>query len=96
MSGLRIKRRRRGRPLTLRINGKPVTACAGETLFAVLLAEGILSLRYPSDGLTEAARGGFCGMGVCQECRVTVDGAPDQRACMIEVRAGMEVLTGGR
>ncbi len=42
---------------------------------------------------TGAARGGFCGMGVCQECRVTVDGRPDQRACMTEVREGMEVET---
>lgn len=96
MSGLRIKSRRRGRPLTLRIDGKTVTAYAGETLFAALLAEGILALRYPSAGLTEAARGGFCGMGVCQECRVTVDGVPDRRACMTEVQEGMEVFTGGR
>jgi sarcosine oxidase subunit alpha len=32
-------------------------------------------------------------MGVCQECRVTVDGRPDQRACMTAVRDGMEVAT---
>jgi sarcosine oxidase subunit alpha len=34
-------------------------------------------------------------MGLCQECRVTVDGMPDRRACMTEVREGMEVLTDG-
>ncbi len=34
-------------------------------------------------------------MGVCQECRVTVDGMPDRRACMTPVREGMEVVTDG-
>ena len=96
MTDLRIKSHRRGKRLTLRVNGKPVTAFAGETLFAVLLAEGIRTLRHPSENSTEAARGGFCGMGVCQECRVTIDGVPDRRACMTEVRQGMEVVTDGR
>ncbi len=96
MSDLRIKTRRRGKRLTLRVNGKTVTAYAGETLFAVLLAEGIRALRYPFGDLTKTARGGFCGMGVCQECRVMVDGLPDQRACMTEVRDGMEICTDGR
>ena len=96
MSDLRIKTRRRGKQLTLRINGKSVTAYAGETLFAVLLAEGIRSLRPPIKNQTKTARGGFCGMGVCQECRVTIDGMPDRRACMTEVCEGMEVETGGR
>jgi predicted molibdopterin-dependent oxidoreductase YjgC len=96
MTDLRIKTRRRGKRLTLRVNGKPVTAYAGETLFAVLVAEGIRALRHPSEDLTKTARGGFCGMGVCQECRVTIDGMPDRRACMIEVREGMEVVTDGR
>ena len=96
MNDLRIKTRRRGKRLNLRINGKPVTAYTGETLFAVLLAEGIRTLRLPIKNHTKAARGGFCGMGVCQECRVTIDGMPDRRACMTEVREGMEVETGGR
>ena len=33
----------------------------------------------------------FCGMGVCQECLVEVDGRPNQRACMTKVAAGMAV-----
>ena len=96
MSGVRIENHRRGKRLTLTVNGRPVTAYSGETLFAVLCAEGIVALRPAYKNLTEAARGGFCGMGVCQECRVMVDGLPDQRACMTEVRDGMEVITDGR
>jgi len=80
----------------LTVNGRPVAAYSGETIFAVLCAEGIVALRSASKKLTEAARGGFCGMGVCQECRVMVDGLPDQRACMTEVRDGMEISTDDR
>ena len=97
MSGLRIGTRRRGPRVALRINGRPVAAYAGETVFAVLVAEGIRTLRRPPGGATgETGRGGFCGMGVCQECRVTVDGVPDQRACMLAVRDGMEIATDAR
>lgn len=96
MIGLRIKNRRRGQPVMLTVNGRPVKAHTGETLLAVLCAEGIVALRPASKKSAKAARGGFCGMGVCQECRVSVDGLPDRRACMTEVRAGMEVVTDGR
>jgi predicted molibdopterin-dependent oxidoreductase YjgC len=90
---LRIPSRPRGRPVRLRVNGAVVAAHAGESVFAALVAAGVLRLREPHAG--EPGRGGLCGMGVCQECRVTVDGRPDQRACMLEVRDGMEVLTDG-
>jgi len=96
VSGMRIKNHRRGKRVMLTVNGRPVAAYSGETLFAVLCAEGIVALRPASRKLTEAARGGFCGMGVCQECRVMVDGMPEQRACMTEVRDGMEICTDGR
>jgi predicted molibdopterin-dependent oxidoreductase YjgC len=96
MSAIRIKNRRRGRSVTIRVNGRPVAAHAGETLFAALLAAGIKVLRRSVKGPTTTARGGFCGMGICQECRVTVDGLPDRRACMTEVHEGMEVFTDGR
>ena len=96
MSDLRIKTRRRGKRVRLRVDGRPITAYSGETVFAALLAEGIKALRQPSKDQAKTARGGFCGMGVCQECRVMVDSLPDQRACMTEVRDGMEVVTDGR
>jgi len=96
MSDLRIKGRRRGKRVTIRVNGASVAAYTGETLFAALLAAGIRTLRRSFNDPAKTARGGFCGMGVCQECRVTVDGLPDRRACMTTVREGMEVVTDGR
>jgi sarcosine oxidase subunit alpha len=93
---LRIPNRHRGRQITILVDGKSVTAYDGETVFAALLAAGMRTLRHPFKDPSETARGGFCGMGVCQECRVTIDGLPDRRACMTDVREGMEVLTDGR
>jgi D-hydroxyproline dehydrogenase subunit gamma len=37
----------------------------------------------------------FCGMGICFECRVRIDGVAQQRACMVVVREGMQVATDG-
>jgi succinate dehydrogenase/fumarate reductase-like Fe-S protein len=39
-------------------------------------------------------RGPVCGMGVCQECRVTIDGVPHQLACQTVCAPGMDVVTG--
>ena len=65
-----------------------VPAIEGETLAAALTAAGVTALRRARNG---EARGVFCGMGVCHECLVTVDGRPAQRACMIPAREGMSV-----
>jgi predicted molibdopterin-dependent oxidoreductase YjgC len=38
-----------------------------------------------------APRAPFCMMGICFECLVEVDGVVDQRACQLQVRAGMRL-----
>jgi aerobic-type carbon monoxide dehydrogenase small subunit (CoxS/CutS family) len=35
----------------------------------------------------------FCGIGVCFDCLATVNGVPNQRACLVEARPGDEVVT---
>ncbi|HEV2697218.1 MAG TPA: 2Fe-2S iron-sulfur cluster-binding protein, partial [Terriglobales bacterium] len=35
----------------------------------------------------------LCGMGVCFECRVEIDGRPHQRSCQIVCSPGMKVNT---
>ncbi len=94
MSGRRLPYPARGAPVAIRLNGRPVTAFAGETVFAVLCHEGVFALRRGGPG--RPPRGALCGMGVCQECRVTIDGTPDRRACMTLVAEGMEIETDGR
>ena len=76
----------------LRLDGVEVTVPAGSSVAAALMRAGAGVARRSVSG---AVRGPLCGMGVCQECRVTVGGVAHQRACMILVRAGMDVRTGG-
>ena len=78
----------RGPRVDLLLDGRPVEAYAGETVAAVLLAEGEIATRRTVGG---EPRGIFCGMGVCFDCLVVVDGVPNTRACMTWVRNGMQV-----
>lgn len=59
--------------------GRTIEGRAGESLAAALTAAGERALRQTATG---RFRGLFCGMGVCQECLVEVDGLGNQRACM--------------
>jgi NADPH-dependent 2,4-dienoyl-CoA reductase/sulfur reductase-like enzyme len=68
--------------------GRTISAQQGESLAAALTANGILTLRTTRDN---AERGIFCGMGVCQDCLVEIDGRPAQRACMTVVDRPMAV-----
>jgi D-hydroxyproline dehydrogenase subunit gamma len=88
---LRIDALQRGEPVTILINGRKTTACRGESVHAALLAAGHRQLHRSKTG--NETRGFFCGMGVCYECMVTINGVPNQRACMSEVEDGMEILT---
>jgi predicted molibdopterin-dependent oxidoreductase YjgC len=78
----------RGAPLSLTLDGRAVTAYEGETVAAVLFVEGLLATRTTSGG---APRGVYCGMGVCFDCLVVVDGRPNTRACMTLVEPGMRI-----
>jgi D-hydroxyproline dehydrogenase subunit alpha len=60
----------------------------GQSVAAALAAAGEMALRESADG---SLRGVFCGMGICQECLVTIDGVQGQRACMISAQAGAAV-----
>jgi NADPH-dependent 2,4-dienoyl-CoA reductase/sulfur reductase-like enzyme len=74
--------------VTLEVDGVPVPARLGDTLAASLWAAGVTGLREARDG---TRRGLFCGMGVCNECLVSVDGRESQRACMTKVTGPHEI-----
>jgi predicted molibdopterin-dependent oxidoreductase YjgC len=78
----------RGARLSLTLDGRAVNAYEGETVAAVLLAEGHIATRRTRSG---SPRGVYCGMGVCFDCLVVVDGVPNTRACVTWVREGMDV-----
>ncbi|WP_049572812.1 (2Fe-2S)-binding protein [Streptomyces sp. SBT349] len=76
---------------TLTFEGRPLPARPGQSVGAALTEAGVRAWRPTRDGA--APRGLFCGIGVCWDCLITVDGVPGQRACLVPARDGM-VLTG--
>jgi predicted molibdopterin-dependent oxidoreductase YjgC len=80
---------RRGRPITLLYNGRPLAAHLGESVAAALVAAGEETFRLTAR--RREPRGLFCGMGVCYDCLATIDGRPGVRTCMTLVRDGMRV-----
>ncbi len=83
---------KRGRPVQIYFEGLEIGAYEGETVAGALLAAGIRTLRHAE--ISGEARGLFCGMGACFECRMMIDGRANIRACMTQVRQGMRVRTG--
>jgi hypothetical protein len=59
---------------------------------AALTDAGIVAWRRTRLG--RRPRGLFCGIGICFDCLITVDGDPNQRACLVEARDGMRLATG--
>jgi sarcosine oxidase subunit alpha len=75
----------------INVNGRTVRADKGSTVAAALLSLGESAFRISESGEPRAP---LCGMGTCYECRVTIDGAEQQRACLVRVRPGMRVVVG--
>lgn len=78
-------------PLTITVDGEPVNGVVGQTIAGVILASGSLGFRRTSAG--EKPRGVFCGIGVCFDCLVVVDGVEDVRACQRRASDGDTVTT---
>jgi hypothetical protein len=87
---LRVAEIERRAMITTSVNGRPVQATPGETVLAALTAAGYKAVKRSN--VRGEARGPFCGMGVCYECLVTIDGVPKRRACMVEVAENMEII----
>jgi predicted molibdopterin-dependent oxidoreductase YjgC len=68
--------------------GRPIAAREGQSIAAALIAAGERCLRVDEAG---NPRGALCAIGVCWECRCSIDGVADTRACMTPARRGMVV-----
>ena len=71
------------------VNGQPLRVPAGSSVLSALQNAGAMTLRRSLGG---EARGALCGMGVCFECRVTVNGVR-VRSCQTPVQAGQRIET---
>jgi predicted molibdopterin-dependent oxidoreductase YjgC len=84
-------------PFAMQVDGREIEALPGQTVAAALWQAGVVSWRRTrGEG---RPRGVFCGIGVCFDCLVTVNGRPNQRACLVPVCPGDVVHTqegGGR
>ena len=81
---------RRGAEIHLDVDGQSLIAYEGETVAAALLAAGRRVLRHTAG---DNPRGIFCGMGICSECMVYVEGKGNVNACVTSVREGMRIRT---
>jgi len=76
--------------VTVSVNGAEVTVPAGAMVSAAIAMAGVSLFRRSVSG---EPRGPLCGMGICFECRVTIDGRAHCRSCQVVCQPGMEVRT---
>jgi D-hydroxyproline dehydrogenase subunit gamma len=73
------------------VNAKVLRVEPGATVASALFNNDHHVFRRSTTGEVRAP---VCGMGICYECRVTINGVAHQRACMVIVEHGMRVDTG--
>ena len=79
--------------MKITVDGRDVPAAEGQTIGAALYAAGLRSWR--TTRVNGRPRGLYCGIGVCFDCLVTLNGEPSVRACLAPARDGDVVTTGG-
>ena len=76
--------------VTMSVDGREVRVPTGVSVAAALLSAGVSAFRMSVNG---SERGPLCGMGVCYECRVSIDDVAHRRACLVMVADGLRVST---
>jgi predicted molibdopterin-dependent oxidoreductase YjgC len=77
--------------MRLTFDDREVEFRPGQTVGAALIAAGVLSWR--TTRVDRLPRGIFCGIGICFDCLVVIDGQPNERACLVLARDGSQVQT---
>lgn len=91
MNPLRLVHARPEPPFTVTFDGREIEALPGQTVAAALWSAGVTAWRTTRGA--GRPRGVFCGIGVCFDCLVTVNGRANQRACLLPVRPGDTIRT---
>ena len=76
--------------IQLKVNGRSISVPPGTIVAAAVILAGETRFRRSVLG---SPRGPLCGMGVCMECRVTINGQAHCRSCQTLCEPGMEVRT---
>jgi D-hydroxyproline dehydrogenase subunit gamma len=69
------------------IEGVAIVVSRGTTVAAAMMNAG-LPIRA---SVSDQPRAALCSMGICHECRITIDGRAHQRSCLTFVQPGMVV-----
>lgn len=75
--------------ISFTFNGQAFTCESGQSVAAALIAANNRELRRTR--FEGEPRSIFCGIGICFDCVVVVDGVANQRSCLIEAKPGMKV-----
>jgi len=75
--------------MTVTVNGSPISVPSGATVAVAV----VMAAKACRTSVTGEPRGPLCGMGICFECRVAIDGRPHCRSCQILCQPGMQVRT---
>ena len=81
----------RGRQFEIEVDGEKIVAYEGETIAAALLAAGRRTFRRTPH--KNHPRGVYCGIGLCYECMMVINGVPNTRACQTLASPGCRVET---
>ncbi len=76
--------------VNISLTGRPLKIPAGTVVAAAIALAGITRFRGSVSG---QPRGPLCGMGICMECRVTINGQANCRSCLVVCAEGMEIQT---
>jgi D-hydroxyproline dehydrogenase subunit gamma len=72
------------------VNGARVEVAPNTSVLAAIMAAGGSSVRRSVKG---EPRGPLCGMGICFECRATINREAHRRSCMVCCEEAMEIRT---
>lgn len=74
----------------VKLDGRSIQVPAGVSVAACIFLSGKTALR---ESVTGEPRSALCGMGICFECRVAINGTANRRSCQVIVRDGMVIQT---
>ena len=82
---------KRGKSFEIEVDGEKLVAYEGETVAGVLVAAGWRTFRYTEK--KKHPRGIYCGIGLCHECMMVINGVPNTKACQTLAEPGCHVKT---
>jgi aerobic-type carbon monoxide dehydrogenase small subunit (CoxS/CutS family) len=78
-------------PINFIFNGSKYTGESGQSIAAALISQGQRVLR--TTRFDETPRSIFCGIGICFDCVVVVNGIANQRSCLVEITEGAVIVS---